>query len=205
MAYELHDGLVQEITGAMMQLEALLPQQASSSEEPSGYEVALKLLRNALDEGRRLISGLRPPILDEMGIVAALEYLVNEHATQGVCAIRFNHDVHFDRLEPLLEGTLFRIAQEALTNIKRHSQARSASVELSQIGDRIQLRIRDTGVGFEMSQVDKRRMGLRGIRERARLLRGRASIDSVPGKGTRVFVELPISPPHVFGAKRSSP
>src|SRR5690606_9506381 len=110
---------------------------------------ALTLLRESLDEGRRLISGLRPPILDEQGIVAAIAYLVGEHVAAGVAAIRFNHDVHFDRLEPLLEGTLFRIAQEALNNVKRHSHSETAAVDLSQIGDRIQLQIRDWGVGFE--------------------------------------------------------
>jgi signal transduction histidine kinase len=193
MAYEIHDGLVQDITAALMHLESVWPQQAQGREGGS-FGLALKLLRESLDEGRRLISGLRPPILDEMGIVAAIDYLVGEHVAEGVSAIRFNHDVHFDRLDPLLEGTLFRIAQEALTNIRRHSQALTASVDLSQLGDRIQLQVRDWGVGFDTAKIDKRRFGLRGIQERARLLHGRCLIESKPGRGTRVFVEIPISP-----------
>jgi PAS domain S-box-containing protein len=203
MAYEIHDGLVQDITGALMHLEAVWPSQSSHTSERNSFERALGLLRESLDEGRRLISGLRPPILDEQGIVAAIAYLVGEHVSAGVAAIRFNHDVHFDRLEPLLEGTLFRIAQEALNNVKRHSKAITAAVELSQIGDRIQLQIRDWGVGFEADRVDKRRFGLRGIRERARLLRGRAIIESRPGQGTRVFVEIPMPPALQIGIKRS--
>jgi PAS domain S-box-containing protein len=203
MAYEIHDGLVQDITGALMHLEAVWPSHASQAREGNSFERALTLLRESLDEGRRLISGLRPPILDEQGIVAAIAYLVGEHVAAGMAAIRFNHDVHFDRLEPLMEGTLFRIAQEALTNIKRHSQSRTAAVDLSQIGDRIQLQIRDWGVGFDSNQIEKRRFGLRGIRERARLLRGRAIIESWPGRGTRVFVEIPMPPTLQIGTKRS--
>jgi PAS domain S-box-containing protein len=203
MAYEIHDGLVQDITGALMHLEAVWPSPSGPSREGNSFDRALMLLRESLDEGRRLISGLRPPILDEQGIVAAIAYLVGEHVSAGVAAIRFNHDVHFDRLEPLLEGTLFRIAQEALNNVKRHSQSLTAAVDLSQISDRIQLQIRDWGVGFEVNQADKRRFGLRGIRERARLLRGRAVIESRPGQGTRVFVEIPMPPAIQIGIKRS--
>jgi PAS domain S-box-containing protein len=204
MAYEIHDGLVQEITGALMHLESIRPQQFSALRDAESYETAVKLLREALDEGRRLISGLRPPILDELGIVAAIEYLVGEHVSQGVSAIRFNHKVQFERLPPLLEGTIFRITQEALTNIKRHSRAPSASVELTQKGDQIQLKVRDTGVGFDPTKIDRRRLGLRGIRERARLLGGRAVIDSAPGRGTKIRVELPLTHAVQLGQRRST-
>jgi signal transduction histidine kinase len=201
MAYEIHDGLVQDITGALMHLESIMPPETRGRSQTS-FEVALQLLREALDEGRRVISGLRPPILDEMGIVAAIDYLVGEHATQGVSAIRFNHDVLFDHLEPLLEGTLFRITQEALTNIKKHSKARAASVDLKQAGEKVKLVIRDDGVGFDPDQVEKGRFGIRGIRERAKLLHGQALIESKPGRGTRIYVELPLALPLHLMQKR---
>src|SRR5207247_3251984 len=134
------------ITGALMQLEAFVGMRkaelatgdrpkspaspgsrASETAMPPGFrnlEVGLELLRKSLDEARRLISGLRPPILDEKGLVAAIEYLISEQPAlpQG---IHFTHDVQFERLPPLWESNLLRIVQEALNNVKRHGRART--------------------------------------------------------------------------------
>jgi signal transduction histidine kinase len=144
-----------------------------------------------LAEARRLISGLRPPILDEQGVVAALEYLVNE-ARQQIPEIIFVNRAAFTRLAAPLEVALFRITQEALTNIRKHSGAKSARVELLQHGDRVRLVIRDFGCGFDHKTVHEERFGLQGIRQRARLLGTAATIDSAPGKGTTVVVDFPI-------------
>lgn len=191
-AYEIHDGLVQDLTASLLYLEAFRGP-AHQAESNAEFELAVKLLRSTLDEARRLISGLRPPIIDEQGVLAAIQYLLDEQDSAGGPAIELYHDVGFDRLEPLLEATIFRIVQEALANVRKHSQAQRARVSLVQVGDGIQLEVRDWGIGFEPSGVSADRFGLAGIRERARLLRGVARIESQPGEGTRVHVELPIT------------
>lgn len=194
IAYEIHDGMVQDVTGAIMHFEAFRQKQPPQGEAARfDYDTGLQLLREMIGEARHLISGLRPPILDEQGLVAAIGYLVNEHRVRCKRKIQFVHDVRFEHLEPLLEGTLFRVAQEALTNVERHSQSKRARVTLRQLDHRLRLEIRDWGIGFDPNAVVEHRYGVYGIRERARLLQGKASILSAPGKGTKVRVELPIS------------
>jgi PAS domain S-box-containing protein len=195
MAYEIHDGLIQDLTGAQMQLEGL----SETQSVPAGpareqIELALRLLRNALDEGRRLISGLRHPVLDEYGVVAAINDLVKEQPAGGP-SIEFVVDVQFERLEPYLEQAIYRLVQEAIANVRRHSKSSRARIRLTQVDDRIQIEVRDWGVGFDPQHIEGERLGLRGIRERARLLDGRTVVDSSPGKGTRVLVDLPLKPP----------
>ena len=195
IAYEIHDGLVQEAIGAHMHLEALL----ETGQVPPGpardqIELALELVRRAVNEGRRLISGLRLPVLEQSGVVAAIECLIKEQPQDGP-SIEFIADVQFERLEALLETTIYRIAQEAITNVRRHSKSDRAEIRLSQKDDRIRIEIRDWGVGFDPAHIERKRLGLEGIRERARLLRGRVEIDSAPGEGTRVFVDLPLAYP----------
>ena len=196
VAYDIHDGLVQYLTGGLMHLEAFAvargrPAKASQDE----YERGMGLLRDALAEARRLISGLRPPILDEQGVVAALEYLINE-SRADIPDIQFVNRSHFGRLAAPLEAAIFRITQEALSNIRRHSHSRKAHLELLQHGDWIRLVVRDWGCGFEPGSVQEERFGLQGIRQRARLLGTIATIESAPGKGTVIVVDFPIISEH---------
>lgn len=202
VAYEIHDAIVQDIIAALMHVEAYheacrekLP--APIKQEEAMHD-ALALLRGAIDESRRLIDGLRPPIIDEMGVVGAIEYLVVEQPRGGTTPVTFTHNVRFNRLAPLLEGAIYRIVQEALTNVQRHSSAERAEIRLWHEDDRVFLEIRDWGVGFDPEQVTEHRLGLRGIRERARLLRGNAEIVSSPGNGTIVRASLPITPAIAF-------
>ncbi len=152
----------------------------------------MKLISQSVDETRRLISGLRPLILDEYGIVEAIDYLVCENREHSGMQIDFHHDVRFKRLVPPLESAAFRIVQEAIANACRHSRSPGVSVELVQRGDRLHIEVRDQGVGFDPNVVEETRFGLRSIRERARLLGGRAEIQSAPGSGTSISVELPV-------------
>lgn len=189
-AYEIHDGLVQDVTGALMHFEALedkLPPAAWTA-----AELPLRLLRRAIAEGRRLISGLRPPIIDEQGVAAAIEYLVGEEQLAGQLQISLEIDVQFERLEPLLESTIFRIVQESLANIRQHSRSPRAALLIRQTERALEIHVEDWGIGFDPAQVSEQRFGVRGIRERARLLGGRATVESQPGQGTKVRVELPM-------------
>jgi signal transduction histidine kinase len=152
------------------------------------------LLSRSIDETRRLISGLRPPILDESGILAAVEYLICEYRERSGVDIMLRHDLRGSRFAPPLENAVFRIVQESLTNATRHSRSDFIRVELSEIEDRLQIVIFDEGVGFDPAAVPENRFGLRSIRERTRLLEGRVEIDSAPGAGCSIRVELPLVP-----------
>ncbi|MBN1909876.1 MAG: PAS domain S-box protein [Pirellulales bacterium] len=193
IAYEIHDGLAQLLTGATMQLEVF---RALHDKKPGEAWKALddgqQALTRGLAETRRLIRGLRSPILDESGVVAAVEQLIVESHEQPGPTVEFVHDVQFDRLDPALENALFRIVQESLTNARRYSGSDRVRVALTQEGNQARLEIQDWGVGFTPEQVAPERFGLQGIRQRARLFGGDATIESQPGQGTRVLVELPL-------------
>lgn len=193
IAYDIHDGFVQSVIGALMHLEGISADAATTESVRTRLDVPVQLLRESIAEARRMISGLRPPILDEQGLVAAIEYLISEHADRKI-RFTFEHHVQFHRLEPVIEGTLFRIVQEALTNVYRHSRARQASIRLTQSDDRVVLVIEDWGIGFNPRETTSRQFGLRGIRERAKLFGGKAVIHSAPGSGTRISVEIPLTP-----------
>lgn len=191
VAYDIHDGFVQLVIAAVMHLDALAVDPGVLDRTREKLKLPVKLLRDSIEEARRIISGLRPPIIDEQGLVAAIDYLIHERPQRDT-QVTFEHPEKFQRLDAVLEGALFRIVQEALTNVYRHSQATSARVQLVQNDNRLSLVVEDSGIGFDPREVSGRQFGLRGIRERARLFGGTAQIRSSPGCGTRVVVELPL-------------
>ena len=152
----------------------------------------MTMLRQGHFEARRLIAGVRPPILDESGVAEAIAHLVHEEGRDKAPKIEYRSRVDFDRLDPTLENAIYRIAQEALANACKHSKSEKVQVSLVQHGDQVRIEIRDWGVGFDPKAVPKNHFGLEGIRQRARLLGGKCSIRSGVGKGTRITVDLPV-------------
>jgi PAS domain S-box-containing protein len=194
IAYEIHDGFAQQLTGALYRLQGFRETLARDPVRAwQDFDSAARLLARAIDEARRLISGLRPPILDESGIVEAIEYLIYERRKEGGPAIEFDHDVACQHLAPPLENAVFRIVQESLTNACRHGRSDRIRVELVERDGRIHIDVRDWGVGFDPNAVTERQFGLQGIRERVRLLDGRVTIESAPNEGTHIAVELPMT------------
>ena len=193
ISYEIHDGLTQYLAGAMMHLEAH-EHAAGGSPASRDLREGLRLLRAATDEARRLISGLRPPALDELGIIEAVEALVAE-TRLDVPDVRFEHSLPAGRRLPAdVETTIFRIVQESLSNVRRHAQATTATVLLEAAADgSVRIRVRDDGVGFDPAAVPAERFGLEGIRQRARLLGAEPVIVSRPGAGTTLDVTVPRS------------
>ena len=193
IAYDIHDGLAQQLAAAAMQFQSYSHLKGHDLEcAKTAFDAGLQMLQQSHSEARRLISGVRPPILDESGIVAALAHLAHDQQNLDAPSIEFQSDVEFHRLEPVLENAVYRIAQEALANSCQHSQSLRVRLALIQAKENIRIEVQDWGVGFDPESVDENRFGLRGIRERARLLGGEASIHSQPGKGTLVNVTLPL-------------
>jgi len=191
-AYDIHDGFAQQIAGALFQLQGF---RETVQDNPQGawamFDSALALLARSVEETRRLISGLSPPILDELGIVEAIRYLVCEQREHGGPEIDFEHEMPSARLPPPLEIAVFRVVQESLNNACRHSRSDRIRITLIQRDGRIHVEVRDWGVGFNPAAAAESHFGLQGIRERARLLGGTATIESAPGKGTQISVEFP--------------
>lgn len=193
IAYEIHDGVVQHMSGSLMFLESASHQLFSDGGEIEEMSKAGQLLRDGIDEARRIIDGLRPPVLEEAGIIAAVENLVEESNELGPLDIKLTHSVHFDRLAPPIEMAIYRIVQEGVNNARQHSGGGNVWVSITQQWTYIYISIRDDGCGFDPKVTKKRRYGLQGIHERARLLGGSEIIDSLPGRGTEIRVTLPIS------------
>lgn len=193
LSYEIHDGIVQDMTAALMFFESSRPAELGE-EHPThdSFLSGVRLLRGSISEARRVINGLQPPVLEDEGVVAAVEALVTELERLTEIEIELVIDVTFRRLAPALEMAIYRIVQEGLNNVWHHSKSTKARVELIQRDDSIDIRVQDWGIGFDLARVAKRRYGLMGIRERARLLNGRAVIESSPGAGTRLVIELPL-------------
>jgi PAS domain S-box-containing protein len=193
IAYDIHDGLAQLLAGAIMQFQIFEHAKDTNPDQAAkAYQGGAALLRQGHSEARRIISGVRPPILDESGVVAAVAHLVHDpNADQGP-KIEFYSRAEFDRLPSIMENAIYRIVQEGLTNARKHSKSPIIRISLVQRGERVRVEIRDWGVGFNPRKVKKNQFGLAGIRERARLLGGKCRIRSTPGEGTSVAVELPL-------------
>jgi beta-phosphoglucomutase len=194
VAYDIHDGFAQQLAGALFRLQAFRETLARNPAEAwKGFDSAMQLVCRAIDETRRLISGLRPPVLDEFGVAEAVQNLVYEQNRAGEVEIEFEHNMADERLPRPLENAIFRIAQESLTNAARHSRSDKIRVSLILRDSHICVDVRDWGVGFDPSSVEQHRFGLQGIRERVRLLEGHMGIESAPGRGTHISVELPLT------------
>jgi PAS domain S-box-containing protein len=193
ISYEIHDGLAQYLAAAGMQLQVFDRLHGSDPERAQkAYEAAVQLVSKSHFEARRLISEVRPPIIDEIGLETAVSHLVHERRRRGGPKIEFHSDVQFGRLPAILENSLYRIAQEALTNACKHSRSRKVTVTLTQAGQEVRLEVQDWGIGFAPESVEKGHFGLEGIRQRVRLLGGQLTTQSRPGSGTLVQAVVPI-------------
>ncbi|NUQ62332.1 MAG: PAS domain S-box protein [Pirellulales bacterium] len=193
VAYDIHDGLAQQLAGAIMQFEAYRSLREKDPPRADAlFDAGVAMLRRSHVEARRLISGLRPPILDEFGVVAAITHLVNDRQFENGPIIEFTKDVRFARLSPILENVIYRIVEEGLANAVKHSRSDRIRIRLFQAADRVHIEIRDWGIGFDRQEKREDQYGLDGIRERTRILNGRSTIVSEPGAGTTIFVELPL-------------
>ncbi len=195
IAYDLHDGLIQRLVGARLQLSNFSRQRDDNCQKAeSSFQRAAEHLSDAIIEGRHIIEGLRPALLDDLGLIPALQELADKVAEEMHCAMTFNANLNDERLPAAVEITAFRIVQEALNNSRKYSQAKQLLIVISRQSNRLEIVVQDWGVGFDVTCIhqDHRCVGLTGMQERAKLLGGECRVESTPGQGTTVKAILPI-------------
>lgn len=197
LARELHDGIGQTLTALKIRLEQLARQAAPAPALGDGLAESVTLVTQALEETRQLSHLLRPRILDDLGLVPALTWFARQlHRLSGLETEVRVDGMSDERLDPDVETLLFRVVQEALNNVVKHSGAGTARLELQHRDGWLRLRITDAGQGFDPARAMADHgggagYGLRGIRERVELFDGRLAVRSAPGEGTVVRVEVP--------------
>lgn len=196
IARDLHDELGQVLTALKIDV-SMLKRGVLSGRPLSGIEAEFKSITDLIDRitqsVKRISRGLRPEALEDMGIVEAIRYQVQEFAKRN----NIECEMHLPSMPPFIDSTvsitLFRIVQEALTNIMRHAQAKTVRVSLEVRDDVLILNVQDDGVGISVQDVESSKsLGLIGLRERVRSLKGRFSISGGAGDGTCITVMLPI-------------
>jgi len=198
IARELHDETAQSLASLLLGLSALGEARTIKAARGQARELH-QVATHALAEVRRLAWGLRPSVLDDLGLVTALERYAEEFGrTRGVEVAVETAGLDDERMPAALETALFRIMQEALSNVARHAGARHAQVRLARRGTTVTLVVEDDGRGFDPAQppaasTAARGLGIHSMRERAAVHRGALTIDSAPGRGTRVAVEIPLT------------
>jgi len=199
LARELHDGLGQTLTALTHQLERLQQKLAESGAAELAERLAdpVELARLALDESRELSRLLRPPVLDDLGLPAALSWLARTLEQRTGLAVALSLDGLDEGLDPDLATLVFRLVQEALTNVLRHAGVARAEVAVRRAGGALELRVADAGGGFDAAAALADRgpatgSGLRGMRDRLELFGGRLDIASSPGQGTVVAARVPL-------------
>ena len=199
IALTLHDDTGQALSMLIINLERL-------ENQISGEEIELKeklvttrkLAQQSLANLRMIVYGLRPTILDDLGLVPAIRWYARTNLEEVGIMVELHTNGEVEPLSPQLKSTLFRIAQEAINNIVKHSKAKQVEIKLSQCEKNIQLEVQDDGEGFDLTIVRQealrlQHLGLLGIQERAELAGGEVQLSSVPGSGTHILVKVPFS------------
>lgn len=195
IARELHDETGQALTAIGLGLRGVSARVGSQpAKEAVGQLAHLESLTNlALNELQRLIAGLRPSHLDDLGLPAALRWYGGEVEDRAPITVRVEIEGEERALPAAITIGLFRVAQEALTNVVKHASAELATLRLSYGAQRVELDVIDDGVGFDTPGADRPSWGLIGIQERVSLMGGEFELDSERGKGTRIRVAVPAA------------
>lgn len=196
LAVRLHDDVGQSLVVAKMRLISLQPSPSAAQVREVRAEV-LQLIDDALGQARSLTCDLSPPILYEVGLTAALQWLATQCQRRHGLSLEVNADVPPGTLGEERRILLYQVARELVMNIVKHARSTWASVTLSRHGSSVHLRVEDNGVGFCPEQVahlrdDQMKFGLFSIRERVTHYGGRFALRAQPGEGTLVEIDLPI-------------
>lgn len=194
IAREIHDELGQQLTGLKMDVAWI-----KKKIDPKGGEIAEKFadinetIDNTVKTVRKIAYELRPGILDDLGLNAAMEWQSNEFQKRTGIHSLFHSEIDDEKLNKEKVTSIFRIYQEALTNVIRHAQATEVNSTLTSDGENYLLHIHDNGIGFTQNDIEnKKTLGLLGMRERSRMISGYLKIESVPQNGTTVILKVPV-------------
>ena len=195
---DLHDGLTQLIISANMHLNTLNSQIGSrlNAQTLQALDVSRTLIKQSIDEARRVISELRPTMVDDLGLERGLRQYVTEVCEEQNWESEIVTDTQGLQIAHSMEASIFRIAQEALTNVRKHAQTQRVRVELSTEDQNLILRVQDWGQGFDALLIYKdeaQHLGLVSMQERAQMINGVCKIESQLGEGTRVEVRIPLA------------
>lgn len=194
---DLHDGIGQLLTALKIQLELLEREAAGMTAVASRIASSREIAETALAEVRQLSHVLRPQMLDELGLEPTLRWLARTFQKRTGIEVEVTFEGAPLRVGPDLETLVYRLVQEALTNVARHSGARAATVTMRREPARLLIRIEDAGAGFQPETLlsaseEERSFGVRAMRDRVEFMNGRFSLRSAPGKGTVVEADLPL-------------
>ncbi len=193
IARELHDDTAQALTSVLVRLR-LLERSAEDKRLRSGLAELRDLTVETLEGVRRLAIDLRPPMLDDLGLEAAIQSHVQDFSRRWQINVNFTSS-GLGRLPPNVELVLYRIVQEALSNVAKHASASRVETRLSRKGRTLRLLVEDDGCGFDVETAKGSRqsgLGLFGMEERLALIGGTLQVESSPGKGTRLSAEVPL-------------
>jgi len=187
LCHDFHDGLIQYAVGAQMLLEGYRQKHPSSEV----IDTVIGNLSKGIEDGRRSIRGVRPAVLDDSGLEAAIEDLIEQFSNSEIM-VTSKCDPGIGRLPESIQTAVYRVMQESLNNATKYSGTDVVRIELKKQGNELLLEVRDFGCGFDVLAARKKGFGLLGMTERVRLLGGECLIESEPEVGTRISVRLPI-------------
>jgi two-component system, NarL family, sensor histidine kinase UhpB len=192
IARELHDEVGQTLTA--IALEAERAADAGRGVDRDSWTRVAEWAQESIEDLRRIARELRPEALDELGLVNAFIALCNRVSEQAGIEIDRQFSDRIPRLDPNVDLAVYRVAQEALTNVMRHSEASRAVVSLEVLDGSLRLRVADNGGGILAGERGESKTGLAGMRERAMLVGGALTIRSAPHEGTEVVLQVPLTP-----------
>jgi signal transduction histidine kinase len=188
VARELHDTLAHTLSGLSVQLEAVKAYwDLDTQKARSTLETSLKAVHSGLEETRRALQALRASPLDDLGLSLAVRTMVEDAAARTNLALNLSVADKLPSLSPDVEQCIYRVAQEAVTNVTKHAKAKTLTVNLEAAEEKVTLTVHDDGVGFDVEKKDKaNHYGLEGMQERAQLVGGELTVTSKPSEGTTV-------------------
>ena len=194
IAREIHDELGQQLTGLKLDIAWLMKKTGQNDiAVKSKFDETLSLLDNTVKAIRRICTELRPSIIDDLGLNAALEWQVAEFIERLNIEISYKNNFNDKNIQPEISIVLFRILQESLTNIAKHAAAKKVTSTIEQVNNMVHLSVADDGIGFNSSLKQKNlTFGLLGIKERTSTMQGECNIRSKPGEGTTIEVKIPL-------------
>jgi signal transduction histidine kinase len=197
VAYEVHEGLAQVATAAHLHLQTVsLGRSPDTERSQADLEQALKLIRQTISDARRITANLRPTVLDDFGLPAAISLEVERLREEGY-RVDYEEGLGDERLPAMTENALFRVVEEALTNVQKHAQTRKMRIEVWRREGEVYVEVRDYGCGFDLDTTSAgsglgTTVGIARMREWAVLLGGKLEIHTKLGAGTSVVAKVPL-------------